>query len=696
MRDLAGRLLVAGGLFALGAVGAAGCADPTGSATDDGSLKGELAVYVADTLGAGSETRYFLRDDAGQERKLVFDPEPTDLDPGTRLEVWGLPDGDGLRVTSYRALPAADEVVRSPLINGTTYASRTFAFVFVDIGGGVTGTMPPAVDGIMTTNADSIRNYYLDDSFRTQDISTYVTQMALSYPMADCSNTTTSAMASALRSMVGTYQHYLWYFGTANNACQWSGLASLGTPQNPSRDTWYNHSTNCVVLVQEPGHNFGMQHSSSLACPGASYADDPNTCTDSEYGDVFDPMGGGCRHMNGWQKSYQGWLQGCNVVKVTDSGTFNLVPIEPSCNGVQLLQIKSPKSRTFNRPAGGGGNAGVETFTHYYVELRAPDDFDGTLASGSRALTPMVLIHVANDLRTRTQSGLHTFLLDMTPSTAGRTAFNDAGLAAGQSFTDPAGGLTITTQSLSATGATINVTYASGSGSGAAPTCIDSTTFAPPGPGIESCSGAGGSTGTGGSTGSAGTVGTGSAGTNGAGGRGGTTGSAGTVGTGSAGTNGTGGRGGTTGSAGTVGTGTAGTVGTGTAGTVGTGAAGTVGTGSAGSIGTGTAGVSGTGDAGSTGTGTAGTLGTGTGGTITIGTGSAGATGTGTGNTVGTGVGGAGTGAAGSAGGPGLVSGGCSCETAGARAPSAGLGWMLGAVGLVALRGRRRRGGRRW
>jgi hypothetical protein len=261
--------------------------------------------------------------------------------------------------------------------------------------------------------------------------------------------------------------------------------------------------------------------------------DDPNSCTASEYGDRYDPMGGGCRHMNAWQKSYQGWFGGCNGVKVSDSGTFTLVPFEQSCTGTQFLQIKPPKARTFNRPAAGGGSATTENLNFYYLELRTPIDFDGTLGNSS-ALSARVLVHIADDLHTRTQRGVHPFLLDMTPATTGNSGLNDAGLAVGQTFTDPAGGLTITPTAISNSGATIVVTYTTG-GSGS-PTCLDGSPFTPPGPGIESCAaltttGAAGTTG-----GSAGTTGTGGRG--GAGGRGGTTGTAGSVGTGAAGTTG--------------------------------------------------------------------------------------------------------------------------------------------------------------
>jgi hypothetical protein len=359
--------------------------------------------------------------------------------------------------------------------------------------------------GRLIGSEDSIRNYYLGDSYGMQDISAEVFG-PISYTMSGCDNPDTSALARNLRPQVpGSFQHYLWYIGNRTSVCDWSGLASLGTPDNPSRDTWYNGSTSCVVLVQEPGHNFGMQHSSSLSCPDGAFADDPNVCTSSEYGDPFDPMGSGCRHMNAWQKAYQGWFGGCNGVTVTSSGTFTLLPLEQSCNGAQFLMIKAPKTRPYMRPAGGGGGASLETLAYYYVELRTPYDFDGTLGN-TRALSPTVLVHVADDLHTRAQRGVHTYLLDMTPDTGGRTGFGDAGLAVGKTFTDPAGGLSITVQSANADGATIVVDMPGAADE--APTCLDGTPFTPPGPGLESC----GPTAPGGGSGAAGSSGTGGGG----------------------------------------------------------------------------------------------------------------------------------------------------------------------------------------
>jgi hypothetical protein len=509
-------------MIAIAATVACGHTDEAAEA-DDGTLRGELAVYVADDFQGVSETLYALRMSDGEERRLSFDGE-VGLPPGARIAVSGVPSGDAIHVTSFRALPAPLATRNGALVSGTAYPARSFALVLVDIGGGISVTVD-GMKGTLIDDPDSLRNYYLDDSFARQDITAEVLG-PFSNPLTSCTSTDMGRLASALRPRLPMgYDHYLWFLGSTLRACNWAGLASLGTPDAPTRDTWYNNQTSCTVLVQEPGHNFGMQHSSSLRCPGASLADNPNNCTASEYGDIFDPMGNACRHMNAWQKAYQGWFGGCNGVAVTDSGTFTLLPIEGRCDGAQFLKVKAAKPRTFNRPAAGGGGATVETLAYYYVELRSPQGFDGLLGNRSM-LNPQILIHAGNDIRSRAQTGLHTFLLDMTPNTTGSSGFGDAALAVGSTFTDPAGGVSITAQAVSATQATIKVDVTNGTG---APTCLDGTTFVGPGPGPESCAvggGAGGAAGTGGSIGSGGRGGAGGAGTTGSagengGGRGG-------------------------------------------------------------------------------------------------------------------------------------------------------------------------------
>ena len=305
--------LAVGLAVGLAAAGCSGTDIEDDDGVDDGSRRGELIIYQADDFDTGtSRTTYALRDALGGEQPLQFDSDPK-LAPGTPVKIWGSATGDTLRVTSFRRMPPRDTTIQSALIGAAPFAPRSFAFVLVDTGGGFSqvrwdGTQHDVTTdflmGRLINDDDSLRNYYLGDSYQMQDITAKVVG-PLSYTVNGCD---TSAMASALRPMIdaqgGPFQHYLWYYGTRNSSCSWSGLASVGTPQSPQRNTWYNQSVGCVVLIQEPGHNFGMQHSSSLDCGTSAVTDDFEGCEVSEYGDSFDPMGGGCRHMNAWQKTF--------------------------------------------------------------------------------------------------------------------------------------------------------------------------------------------------------------------------------------------------------------------------------------------------------------------------------------------------------------------------------------------------------
>jgi hypothetical protein len=366
---------------------------------------------------------------------------------------------------SESELQPALGLAAEPLINGMKYKPRTFAFVLVDIGDGINLSKEEAqkrLFGVMPGDR-SIKQYYNEASYGTQDISGEVLG-PFDYPMTTrCDNT---GLARTLKPMVGMYDHYLWYFGSRTTACQFSGLAEGGQPERPTNDTWYNGSANCVVLIQEPGHNFGMMHSSSLTCGTMPFADNPaNDCEHNEYGDRYDPMGGSCNHMNGWQKVFEGWLQQCNGLHLKSSGMYTLQPLELACDGPQVLQIPMPKTRPFGR-SGGGGFATEENIAFYYLELRTPRGFDSTMRNA-----PTVLVRVAEEFRDRKDRGRHTWILDMDPATR-----QIDGLGAGQSYTDPAGGVSFQVVSVSMDSATIQVTIPNGTGPA---TCLDDTTYDP-------------------------------------------------------------------------------------------------------------------------------------------------------------------------------------------------------------------------
>jgi MYXO-CTERM domain-containing protein len=123
-------------------------------------------------------------------------------------------------------------------------------------------------------------------------------------------------------------------------------------------------------------------------------------------------------------------------------------------------------SRSFRNTS--GGNA--VTINRYYLELRTKRGLDNKSAIPG----PRVFVHVGPDIRAANQSSTFNWVLDMDPTTSGFDGMN-----VGQTFTDPAGGVSFTVTAMDNDRATITVNNTSGSGS---PTCMDGTTFAAPGP----------------------------------------------------------------------------------------------------------------------------------------------------------------------------------------------------------------------
>jgi MYXO-CTERM domain-containing protein len=194
-------------------------------------------------------------------------------------------------------------------------------------------------------------------------------------------------------------------------------------------------------------------------------------------------MGGGCRHFNAYNKVYRTYFQKCNGVNVRKSGTFNLMPIEKPCNGIQTLQVPMPHVRGFFR-TGGGGSDGITQLAYYTVELRSPIGFDV-------GLKPSVIINaspkwsVISTGTARGSRGEHTWLLDMAPTVTTGTDGTAHALAAGQTFTDPGGGVAITTLSVGPDGAVIKVDITGATSvpdAGTETVCLDGTPIAEPGP----------------------------------------------------------------------------------------------------------------------------------------------------------------------------------------------------------------------
>jgi MYXO-CTERM domain-containing protein len=590
------------------------CSEP-----DDGSVRGELRIYNVTYPDGRIEKEFFLAadDKATEVTELRFE-KPPELEPWTRLKVWGPTSPGKIQVVRFEIDDEATEAVaasRESLINGPR-RTRTAAFVLIDTGAGVNISAAQAQTNVFGTRTDgqaSLTAYYDEASYNTLHFDGTVLGPQQVTDLGSCETADVVRIENRWQSVFGrNYDHWMSYIGQNYQECPWGGIGGSGTPARPAYGSWYNASTSCVVLNQEVGHNLGMAHAGTLDCGTAILNDDPLTCSGTEYGSRISPMGGGCLHLNAYDKWYQGFFGGCNAVRVRSNGTFTLLPMEIACDGLQALQIPMPRNRT----ARNGTNGPNVTINRYYLELRTKRGLDDKTAIPG----PTVMVHVVGDVAGTNQTGSFTWHIDMNPSTS---TFD--GMTAGQTFTDPAGGTSFTVQELDTNHASISVQISGGSGT---PTCMNGSTFSPPGPSTCAAGGAGGMGGMGGA-GAGGKGGAGAGGTSGggAGGKGGTGGiggagvggNAGSGGTGGgAGTGTTGGAGGATGGIGGV-AGNAGTAGVIVGGAGGVGGAGTGGlSGGAGVVGGGAGGAAGQPGAGSTGIPTGGTSGVGVGGSAGI------------------------------------------------------------------------------
>jgi MYXO-CTERM domain-containing protein len=456
------------------AVGTLGCSDssspgsPSSGEVTGNATEGELVMYVATQDDGTSEHRYGLRQDKGPELTLIFADPPSTISSGMRLRVSGTVDGTSMHVDNFEQLASAETVQALEQLP----AQETYAFVLVNLNdAGVNVTSTQANTAMFGTGATdkSFAEYYAESSYGKYTATGAVVG-PFNYTLTTCANADTTAMAQAIEPQIPqTYNHYVYYFGSRQTVCNFGGLGEEGSVGRPAKRTWVNGSDSCVVLMQEPGHNIGLMHANSMVCPGATMTNTPVTdCTVTEYGSTLSTMGRGCRDFNGYERWYEQWLAGCGGVKVTSTGTFNLLPLEMNCpSGVQVLQVPMPMTRTIHDPQATTTNVNLN---NYYVELRTPT---GPFDTG---LTPQLAIYVSDNVRTSAnQNSVWTELLDQNPAT---TAIDM--LQVGATFTDPSGSPSITLNSISSSLANVTVTVTGGTG--AAPTCIDGTTLAGSGP----------------------------------------------------------------------------------------------------------------------------------------------------------------------------------------------------------------------
>jgi hypothetical protein len=282
---------------------------------------------------------------------------------------------------------------------------------------------PTAAKGMFDTLDAYIRENSAGRTWLSGEVAGWFT-ITLSSTVCDSYNLRNQAQYAAMQAgyNLGNYDRFIYAF--PKNACGYSGSGSVG---GKPTQAYINDRFELNTIAHEYGHNLGLDHAHALDCGAATLAD---SCTTMVYGDTLDVMGyqTGEGHYNPFNKQRLGWLKASEVLEVSNSGRFDLLPYtDLASSGVRVLKVAKA-----NDPS-----------NWYYVDFHQPIGFDAQLLDGSK----VNVANVTNGVTIRQAgTGAASKLLDMTPGTGGISSdWKDPALEQGHSFSDAAAGVTLTT-----------------------------------------------------------------------------------------------------------------------------------------------------------------------------------------------------------------------------------------------------------
>jgi hypothetical protein len=388
---------------------------------------------------------YSITDKNNMQYILYFTSPPQITDKstveikGVALDTYLVTIPKNVDVLTLAELPQIDKIV------GT---QKTLAILFNFTNAQHTTLTKSKVEQDMTLAQQSANNFMKETSYNTVSLATDVVgPYTIPTTNSNCKyndwNWADLADNEARKAgiPVDSYKYVLYIFPNTYDC--WGVAWAEGIV---ARRSWYNGSFYWNYAAHELGHDFGVNHSSSIDCNGKlidSYA----ACEAIEYGDYYDTMGSGTNHYNASLKDKLGWLPDNRLQEATTDGTYSIVPLETSTlPGIQALKIKKP-----------------DTDQYYYLEYRQPTGFDSNIKP---IITNGALIHTPEGSINRSYIG--SLLLDATPETK---FLEDEAMSDGRSVQDTINNIQITQLAHSGSSVTLAVKF----GGSISPTGISPT-----------------------------------------------------------------------------------------------------------------------------------------------------------------------------------------------------------------------------
>jgi uncharacterized protein (TIGR03437 family) len=413
------------------------------------SWTGSLAVLVADDFEAKkSRTIYKLYDAQDGEAQLYFAEEHPKASAAS-ITVEGIRVGDriAVREAQIRAAgptscsltgPQQTAVMMVTTTNNPAFPAGYTREYFEKrfFGGPHSASSGPSVDVFMRENS-------YDQASVTGKVFDVHMPRTLPTVCEDDSFFRSVIAAAGAQENLDAYSRYFLVFPAASS-CGYGGIGLIGCrtftnlqPVGPATASaswipirpFYFPGDEASIFNHEYGHNWGMLHARSQTFEPDALGPIGAVGEIDEYGDIFDTMGDSSGQYSAAHKTLDlGWLKSGETATVTQSGIYNLIPLESNAGvrGLRILRDADTNSwlwAEFRQPIGEAEKE-LENYLDPYLDI-----FEGVTL---RLEPPDAPSGAAKNFFS---------LLDFTPDTP---YFDDGLLLSGQSWSDPYSPLRLT------------------------------------------------------------------------------------------------------------------------------------------------------------------------------------------------------------------------------------------------------------